>query len=333
MKLIIQIPCLNEEKTLPSTIRDIPSSIDGIDQIEILVIDDGSCDRTGEIARECGVNHIIQLPETVGLARAFSIGIDECLKRGADIIVNTDGDNQYKGSEIPKLIKPILDNRADVVIGARHIASIEHFSFIKKSLQKIGSWVVRKASGTNIPDVTSGFRAFNREAAMRINVISEFSYTLESIIQAGNRRISLGYIPIATNLKLREPRLFKSLWGYLRKSIPTIIRIYTMYQPLKVFLYIGGITFITGLSISVRFLYYYYAGSPAGHIQSLILSAVLIILGVFFAMIGLLADLIAGNRKLIEDALYRVKSIELSSNMAGNTKANNGNNNKMEEEC
>ena len=314
MKLIVQIPCLNEEKTLPSTVRDIPSSIEGIDQIEILVIDDGSSDRTREIARECGANHIIQLPETVGLARAFSIGIDECLKRGADIIVNTDGDNQYKGSEIPKLIKPILDNIADVVIGARQIATIEHFSFIKKSLQKIGSWIVRKASGTNIPDVTSGFRAFNREAAMRINVISEFSYTLESIIQAGNRRISLGYIPITTNPKLREPRLFKNIWDYLRKSIPTILRIYTMYHPLKVFLYIGGITFISGLSISVRYLYYYYTGSAGGHIQSLILSAILIILGVLFAMIGLLADLIAGNRKLIEDALYRVKTIEISQN-------------------
>ena len=314
MKLIIQIPCLNEEKTLPLTVRDIPHAIEGIDKIETLVIDDGSFDRTCVIAEECGVDHIVRLPETVGLARAFSTGIDACLKRGADIIVNTDGDNQYKGSDIPKLIAPILQGKADVVIGARKIDEIKEFSLIKKILQRLGSWIVRKASGTTIADVTSGFRAFNREAAMRMNVISEFSYTLESIIQAGNRRISLKHVQISTNEKLREPRLFKSIWGYIRKSVPTIVRIYTMYQPLKVFLYIGGVSFIIGVSLSVRFLYHYFIGYSTGHIQSLILSAILIITGFILSMIGLLADLIAGNRKLIEDILYHVKSIDLANN-------------------
>lgn len=313
MKLIVQIPCLNEEKTLPITIDDIPRSIEGIDRVEILVIDDGCIDRTCEVARDCGVDHIIHLPQTVGLARAFSIGIDACLKRGANIIVNTDGDNQYRGTDIPKLIEPILRGKADMVIGARKMDEIEHFSSIKKMLQKLGSWVVRKASGTKIADVTSGFRAFNREAAMRINVISEFSYTLESIIQAGNRRISVQHVPITTNKKLREPRLFKSIWGYLRQSIPTIVRIYTMYQPLKVFLYIGSITFIAGAYLSFRFLFHYFQGYTTGHIQSLILSAILIISSFIFAMIGLLADLIAGNRKLIEDILYRVKSIDAAN--------------------
>ncbi|RJQ28962.1 glycosyltransferase family 2 protein [Candidatus Parcubacteria bacterium] len=314
MKLIVQIPCLNEEKTLPITLKDIPKKIEGIEEIEFLVVDDGSMDRTCEVADECGVDYIIRLPETVGLARAFSTGIDACLKLGADIIVNTDGDNQYKGSEIPKLIEPILQGKADMVIGARNINGIKDFSFVKKTFQKLGSWVVRKASGTKVADVTSGFRAFNREAAMRINVISEFSYTLESIIQAGNRRISLKHVPISTNEKLREPRLFKSIWGYLRKSVPTIVRIYTMYQPLKVFLYLGGISLIIGFSLSIRYLYHYFQGYSTGHIQSLIFSTILIILGFLLVMIGLLADLIAGNRKLIEDVLYRVKAIELNDN-------------------
>lgn len=313
MKLIIQIPCLNEEKTLPITINDIPKKINGIDDIEILIIDDGSTDRTCEVAKTCAVDYIIKLNQTVGLARAFSIGIDACLKRNADIIVNTDGDNQYNGADIPKLIQPILQEKADMVIGARDMDKIEDFSFIKKKLQKIGSWVVRIASGTNIADATSGFRAFNREAAMRMNVISEFSYTLESIIQAGNRRISLMHIPISTNTKLREPRLFKSIWYYLRKSVPTIIRIYTMYQPLKVFAYVGVVLFISGISVSIRFMYLYFFGYGGAHIQSLILSTILILSSFIFIMIGLLSDLIAGNRKIIEEILYRVKTIEIDN--------------------
>ncbi|MDP6683422.1 MAG: glycosyltransferase family 2 protein [Desulfobacterales bacterium] len=312
MKLIVQIPCLNEEKTVPITIQDIPRSIDGIDQVEILVIDDGSTDRTFEVAKASGVDHIIKLNRTRGLAQAFAFGIDECLKLGADIIVNTDADNQYSGADIPKLIEPILKNEVDIVVGARDMDAIEHFSFIKKRLQKLGSWVVRVASGTDIADVTSGFRALNKTAAMRINVISEFSYTLESIIQAGNKRISLKHVPIATNERLREPRLFKGTWGYLRNSIPTIIRVYTMYQPLKIFLCIAGVSFFAGVLISFRFLYYYYQGQGE-HIQSLILAAILIISSVLFISIGFLSDLIAGNRKLIEDALYRVKNLEISN--------------------
>ena len=312
MKLIVQIPCLNEEKTLPYTIRDIPKKIDGIDEIEVLVVDDGSKDRTSEVAKECGANHVIRIINTVGLARAFATGVDECLKRGADIIVNTDGDNQYSGSDIPKLIKPIFKDEADVVIGVRDIDAVTHFSFIKKRLQKLGSWVVRKASGTNISDVTSGFRAFNREAALKINVISDFSYTLESLIQAGNRKIALKHVPIGTNAQLRPPRLFRNTLHYLRLSIPTIIRIYTMYQPLKVFTFVGVVTFISGLSISVRFLYYFFQGS-GGKVQSLILAAILIIMGFQFLMIGLLSDLIAGNRKLLEDALYRVKKLSIAN--------------------
>ena len=311
MKLIVQIPCLNEEKTLPLTVQEIPRVIDGIDKVEILVVDDGSTDRTYEVAKEFGANHVIRSKKTVGLARAFAVGVDACLKRGADIIVTTDGDNQYKGNDIPKLIKPILNNEADMVIGARDIDSIDHFTFIKKKLQKIGSWVVRKASGTDIPDVTSGFRAFNREAALRMNVISGFSYTLESIIQAGNRRFSLQHVNIGTNDKLREPRLFKSVSQYLRQSIPTIVRIYTMYQPLKFFVYIGTITFVIGSFISIRFLYYYFQGY-GGMVQSLILSAILIILSFQFFIIGLLSDLIAGNRKLIEEVLYRVKILDIA---------------------
>jgi len=312
MKLIVQIPCLNEEKTLPLTIQDIPREIEGIDRIEVLIIDDGCTDNTCEVAQDCGADHVIRLSRNMGLARAFAIGIDACLKRGADIIVNTDGDNQYKGSDIPKLVTPILEKKADMVIGARNIDEIEHFSFIKKKLQKLGSWVVRKASGTDIADATSGFRAFNREAALRINVISDFSYTLESVIQAGNRRISVKHVPIGTNKKLRNPRLFKSIGGYLRKSIPTIVRIYTMYQPLKVFIYIGSVTFILGLAISIRFLYFYITGGSTGHIQSLILASILVILSFIFLMIGLLSDLIDGNRKLMEDVLYRIKKMELS---------------------
>ena len=311
MKLIVQIPCLNEEKTLPLTVQEIPRVIDGIDKIEILVVDDGSTDRTYEVAKECGANHVIRNIKTVGLARSFATGIDGCLKRGADIIVNTDGDNQYPGADIPKLIKPILTDEADMVIGVRDIDSITHFSFIKKQLQKLGSWVVQKASGTNISDVTSGFRAFNRDVALRMNVTSGFSYTLESIIQAGNRRFALQHVPIGTNAQLRRPRLFKNTLHYLRLSIPIIIRIYTMYQPLKVFAFIGTITFFLGFSISMRFLYFFIQGY-GGRIQSLILSAILIIMSFQFVMIGLLSDLIAGNRKLIEDTLYRVKKLDIA---------------------
>ncbi len=311
MKLIVQIPCLNEEETLPLTVGNIPRKIAGIDRVEILVIDDGSTDRTSEVARELGVDHIIKLSNTQGLARAFMTGLDASLKQGADIIVNTDADNQYKGEDIVRLIKPVIEGRADMVVGDRLTDTIEHFSAAKKILQKLGSWVVRQVSNTEIPDVTSGFRAYSKEAALKINVISEFTYTLETIIQAGKKNIAVDYVPIRTNEPLRPSRLFSSIPGYIKRSAGTILRIYAMYEPLKIFFYFGGFVFAVGAMISLRFLYFYISGSGAGHIQSLILAAVLMILGFQTLVIGLVADLISGNRRLIEDNLYRIRKLEL----------------------
>lgn len=312
MKLIVQIPCFNEEETLPSTIFDIPREFNGIDQVEILVIDDGSTDKTMEVALEAGVDHIVHLRNHKGLAEGFSVGIDACLRLGADIIVNTDGDHQYRGEDIQKLIDPILMGESDVVIGDRNVAGIEHFSFIKKRLQTLGSWVVRKISGTQIPDVTSGFRALSRDAALRLNVISRFTYTLETIIQAGKKNIAITHVPIQTNKNLRPSRLFTSIWMYMKRSSATIVRIYTLYEPLKMFFYIGCAIFGLGILISLRFLYFYFNQQGSGHIQSLILAAVLMIVGFQVGMIGLLSDIIAANRRLIEDILYRVKKIEFS---------------------
>lgn len=319
MKLIIQIPCLNEENTLPMTISSIPREIEGIDEIEILVIDDGSTDRTFEVAQQLGVDHIRKFISTKGLAIAFMTGLDTCLKLGADIIVNTDGDNQYQGKEIPRLIKPILEGKADIVIGDREIEKIPHFSFIKKKLQKIGSWVVRQLSNTKVPDATSGFRAYNREAALRINVVSQFTYTLETIIQAGKKNISIAHIPVKTNEKMRESRLYKSTWSYLKKSTATILRVYAMYEPLKIFFYVGGLIFLAGFALGLRFIYYYVTGNGAGHIQSLILAAVLLLIGFQVGVIGLISDLIFANRKLIEDLLYRVRRMELPPKQKSDT--------------
>jgi len=313
VKLIIQIPCYNEEKTLPATLRDLPDRIKGIDEIEILVIDDGSSDRTVQVARELGVNHIVKLINNKGLAEVFMTGIDAALKLGADIIVNTDGDNQYRGSDIRELVGPILRNEADIVIGNRQVRSIEHFSRVKKQLQTLGSWVVRHLSDTQIPDATSGFRAFSREAALRMNVVSRFTYTLETIIQAGKKNLAIAHVPVQTNEKLRESRLFKSIGQYVKRSFFNIIRIYTMYEPLKTFSMVGLTVFGVGLMISLRYLYFFFSGDSAGHIQSLLLSALLMLLGFQVIMIGLLADLIAGNRRLIEDTQYRVKKMEISS--------------------
>lgn len=315
MKLIIQIPCLNEEKTLPITVADIPRSIPGIDKVEILIIDDGSTDRTVEVAKECGVEHIVKIPKTKGLANGFKAGIDACLKLGADIIVNTDGDNQYKGQDIPKLIQPIVDHCAEMVIGDRQVANIDHFSGTKKFLQKFGSWVVRQASATDVPDTTSGFRAYSREAALKINVLSEFTYTLETIIQAGQKNIIVSHVPIGTNGKLRESRLFKSIREYVTRSVATIVRIYTMYRPLKVFMRLGAVFFGLGFLLGVRYLYFFLSDSGQGHIQSLILTAILIMMGFQVWVFGLLADLISANRKLNEETLYRVRKLELDSNL------------------
>lgn len=311
MKLIIQIPCLNEAATLPETIKDLPRFIEGVDEIEILIIDDGSTDETVGVARSLGVHHIVRHTNNKGLAEAFMSGMDACLRLGADIIVNTDGDNQYKGENIAGLIGPILNGEADIVVGDRQTNGIPHFSFLKKRLQSVGSWVVRHVSETQIPDAPSGFRAFSREAALRMNVISRFSYTLETIIQAGKKNLAVASVPVTTNQKLRESRLFKSIPNYLKRSVATIFRIYTMYEPLKTFSMIGGLIFGAGMVLSLRFLYFYFTGGGSGHIQSLILSAVLMMIGFQVGMIGLVADLIGGVRRLVEDALFRIKRIEL----------------------
>lgn len=313
MKLIVQIPCLNEEQTLPATIRDIPRTIAGIDSVELLIIDDGSTDRTVEVAHELGVEHIVRFRRNRGLAAAFAAGLDACLRLGADIIVNTDGDNQYAGADIPKLVAPILAGQTDMVVGDRQTDTIVHFSPLKKRLQKLGSWVVRQASGTAIPDTTSGFRAYSREAALRLNVVSGYSYTLETIIQAGKQRLALTHVPIATNAKLRESRLFRSIPNYLGHSSQTIVRTYAMYEPLRIFVIAGALLLSLGLLLSLRYLYFMFMGQGAGHVQSVIIAAVLLIAGIQVILIGFLADLIAVNRRLNEDVLLRVKRLELGS--------------------
>lgn len=310
MKLIIQIPCLNERLTLTETVADLPRAIPGVDEIELLVIDDGSTDGTSELARELGVHHIVRFPQNRGLAKGFMAGIDACLKLGADVIVNTDADNQYSGADIPKLIQPILEGRADFVVGDRQVESVEGFSPTKKKLQRFGSWVVRLASRTEVPDATSGFRAINREAAMRMFVVSEFSYTLETIIQAGQAHLAVAAVPIRTNPKKRESRLFRSIPQYLRRSGATIVRIYTMYKPLRAFLAIAALLFLTGSALGVRFLYYHFTEDKTGHIQSLILASILLVCAFIVAVFGLLADLVGANRKLLEDAVMRLRRVE-----------------------
>ncbi len=310
MKLIVQIPCLNEEKTLPITINAIPRQIAGIDKVEILVIDDGSNDRTSQVAKECGADHVIRLKVNQGLARGFMFGLQTSVHLGADIIVNTDADNQYEGGDIPKLIQPILDGKADIVIGDREVESIKHFSISKKFLQKLGSWVVRVASGTHIPDAASGFRAYSREAALRTNIVSGYTYTLESIIQAGHNQLAVTHIPVRTNLVLRESRLISSVRSYIIRSASTIVRTYAMYRPLIFFSTIGIIVFLAGLLLSVRYLYYLVIGQGAGHIQSLILAAILMMLGFQTIVIGLISDLIAANRRLNEEAVYRLRKMD-----------------------
>jgi glycosyltransferase involved in cell wall biosynthesis len=312
-KLIIQIPCLNEAATLPATLADLPTSIPGIDAIETLIIDDGSRDGTADVARASGVNHVVRLTQNKGLAAAFMAGIDASLKQGADFIVNTDADNQYSGHEIPKLLAPLLRGEADMVIGDRNIAELQHMSWQKRQLQRLGSWVVRQVSNTTVPDTTSGFRAYTREAALRMTIVSEFSYTLESIIQAGKKRMAIAHVPIATNPRTRESRLFDSIFGYIKRSAATIVRIYAMYEPLKVFSYIGATIFGAGLLLALRFLYNYFTDFTGGgrFVQSLIVSAVLMIVGFQVMLIGLLADVISANRKLLEDLVYRVRKIEI----------------------
>jgi glycosyltransferase involved in cell wall biosynthesis len=309
-KLIIQIPCLNEAATLGATLADLPRRIPGIDVIEVLVIDDGSKDGTSDVARRLGVDHVVRLTRTKGLAAAFVAGIDACIKHGADFIVNTDADNQYAGHEIPRLLGPLLDGEADIVIGDRNIAEMPHMSWRKRQLQRLGSWVVRQVSNTNVPDTTSGFRAYTREAELRMTIVSEFSYTLESIIQAGKQRMAIAHVPVATNARTRESRLFDSVFAYVKRSGATIVRIYTMYEPLKVFTYLGITVFSAGFLLGLRLVYYYFQNEASRHITSAIAAAVLMIVGFQVLVIGLLADVISGNRKLLEDIVYRIRTLE-----------------------
>ena len=309
--LIIQIPCLNEAETLPLTLSELPREIEGIDRVEWLVIDDGSTDDTAEVARAHGVDHIVKHTANYGLARAFQSGLDACLRLGADIIVNTDADNQYCAASIPALIKPIREGSADFVVGDRGTDNIEHFSWMKKRLQKVGSWVVRQASGTTVPDATSGFRALSRYAALKINITTNFTYTLESLIQAGNKNIAITAVPIETNRKTRESRLFSSIFSYIRRSSTTIVRIYSVYRPMRAFMVLGCAFLLGGAGVGARFLYYYMSGSGAGKIQSLLLAVILAIVGVQTILTGFLADLIGHNRTLVEDVLFRVRRLEL----------------------
>ena len=311
MKLIVQIPCLNEAETLPQTIADIPRMIPGIDQIELLVIDDGSTDGTIEAARRAGVHHIVRNTRTLGLARSFRRGLDACLRAGADIIVNTDGDNQYSGADIPRLLAPILDGTADIVVGDRQTGRLANFSPAKKLLQWVGSGVVQRLAGAEVPDTVSGFRAISREAALQLNIVSAFSYTTEMVIQAGKKRLAMISVPIRTNPHTRSSRLSQSIPHFVARSTSTMVRTYAMYQPLRVFFYIGTVLLLIGLVPIIRFLYYYLAGSGAGHVQSLVIGGAFLIMGFVAYMIGLVADLIAVNRQLLETALERIRRLEL----------------------
>jgi glycosyltransferase involved in cell wall biosynthesis len=311
MKLIIQIPCLNEQDTLPTTLADLPREVPGFDEVEWLVIDDGSTDATIEVARAHGVDHIVRLTNNKGLATAFQAGLDAALKLGADVVVNTDADNQYDGRDIPKLVEPIVAGRADMVVGNRVVEGIEHFSPLKKRLQRLGSWVVRGASGTSVPDTTSGFRAYNREAAIQVQVVSKFTYTLETIIQAGKMLVAVEHTPIRTNPKIRESRLFPSIWAYVRRNTISIFRVYALYEPLKVFMTAAAVVGLASFVIWARFLYFYIDGSGKGHVQSLILGAVLFIAAVQLAALGVVGDVLAGSRVLQQRILERVRRVEL----------------------
>jgi len=309
VKLIIQIPCYNEGETLDIALGALPREVDGFDQVEWLIIDDGSTDDTVKVARENGVDHVVRFTTNRGLARGFMAGLDACIKLGADVIVNTDADNQYNADDIPKLVAPILRHDADIVVGARPIEDIEHFSFTKKLLQKLGSWVVRMASKTDIPDSPSGFRALSRDAAMRMNVFNEYTYTLETIIEAGQKGMAITSVPIRVNEDLRPSRLVKSIPSYLNKSIVTIVRIFVVYRPFRTFVLIGGTLFLLGFIVGLRFLYFYLEGEGGGHIQSVILSAVLLGMGFQTILVAFIADLLATNRKLMEDTQYMLRKM------------------------
>ncbi len=317
MKLIIQIPCFNEEQTLPLVLADLPRRVDGFDAVEWLIIDDGSTDRTIDVARAGGVDHIVRLTNNKGLAAGFQAGLDAALKLGADVIVNTDGDNQYSGLDIPKLVGPIMEGRADMVVGDREVHNIEHFSPLKKTLQKLGSWVVRQASSTEVPDTTSGFRAYNREAAIQLIVVSKFTYTLETIIQAGKLLVAVDHVPINTNPKTRESRLFPSMWAYVRRNSVSIFRIYSQYEPLKVFMTAAAVIGLIAFIVWGRFAYFYVvANEGKGHVQSLILGAVLFNAAMVLAALGVMGDLMSAQRTMIQRTFERVRRIELQLGVA-----------------
>lgn len=309
MKLIIQIPCYNEADTLEIALNALPRQIEGIDKIEYLIINDGSKDNTVEVAKNWGINYIVNFKRNKGLAKGFMAGLDTCLRNGADIIVNTDADNQYCADDIEKLVRPIVEGKTDIVIGERPIDQTEHFSPLKKKLQHLGSWVVRVASKSSIPDAPSGFRAYSRDAAMQMNVSNEYTYTLETIVQAGRNKIAMESVPIRTNEELRPSRLFSSMFGYVKKSMLTILRAFMMYKPMRFFTIVAAIPFLIGLALGIRFLIYFCLGAGSGHVQSLILSSTLMMLGFMTFIIGLQADIIAANRKLLEDVRYKVSKM------------------------
>ncbi|HTY96199.1 MAG TPA: glycosyltransferase family 2 protein, partial [Solirubrobacteraceae bacterium] len=312
MKLIIQIPCFNEAEQLPQTLADLPREVPGFDEVERLIIDDGSSDRTVEVARSLGVEHLVRLTNNKGLAAAFQAGIDTALKLGADVIVNTDADNQYCGADIPRLVEPIVSGRADMVVGDRQVAGIEHFSAVKKTLQRLGSWVVRQASSTSVPDTTSGFRAYNREAAIQMMVVSRFTYTLETIIQAGKLLVAVDHVPVRTNPKTRESRLFPSMGAYVRRNAVSIFRIYAQYEPLRVFWSLSLVIGLAAVAVWIRFVVAYAEGSGKGHVQSLILGAVLFIAAVVLWALGVIGDLLAAQRVMTQRTFERVRRIELA---------------------
>ena len=313
MKLIIQIPCLNEEQTLPATIADLPREVPGIDAVELLVIDDGSTDRTVEVARECGVEHIVRLTNNKGLAAGFQAGLDACLKLGADVVVNTDADNQYRGADVVKLVAPIVAGEADMVVGDRQVSQIDHFSGSKKGLQRLGSWVVRRLSGTDVTDATSGFRAYNREAALQLLVVDNFTYTLESLIQAGKMMVAVDEVPVDTNPKTRESRLFATTGAYVRKNAPAILRIYARYEPLRAFATAGLVVLLLALAAWMPFLLdWILNGDSDGHVQSLILGAVLFIAAMQLFALGVIGDLLAGQRVMTQRVFERVRRVELA---------------------
>src|SRR4051812_6497027 len=311
MKLIILIPCLNEEETLPVTLADLPREVTGFESVEWLIIDDGSTDRTIEVARRHGVDHIVRLTNNKGLASGFQAGLDASLKLGADVIVNTDADNQYYGPDIARLVAPIVAGNADMVVGDREVMTIEHFSPAKKTLQRLGSWVVRQASQTTVPDTTSGFRAYNREAALAMQVVSKFTYTLETIIQAGKMTVAVDHVPIRTNPQLRESRLFPSMWTYIRRNGVSIFRIYSMYEPLRVFMTAALALGLVAGVVWARFLWFFVDGRGGGHIQSLILGAVLFNAAMVLAALGVLGDLLSGQRIMLQRIFERVRRVEL----------------------